>query len=534
VIDYKFVGQGAKTGDVWARSLLEPLAPGALTPFTNSLLTEVTARAWYLYFDRLGFQPAPRSRLVRVYHGCPYVNLSISARLDAENAGVEPPHLRLDGMDRSLASWEKPGFFAGIKLGRGANKIEETLDALRRELPDMTARARAWHQRVMGMRWSQAEVLQIMEEIEQVGAATLLTYFAARHTLESAYRRLLHLLGAREVYERSALIARALGGILQGVELDMAQRVAALGKCAATESATLDWLNASEFDGWEESLPSGAFADEMRGFLAAYGHRAIGEGEIATPRWLEAPHSLFAAVRAATSGAPLSGASPAADPAPLLSAVEGKARKEVQQLVERMRRSIELQSGGLHAFSFILAGTRRWALAAGREATVDHRLMAIDDVFFYEVEEVKEMMTGEWNISDRSGIHATAGERRAAYEQWRQADSVDLLWGDREALAAESGLPASGGVASGAVVATSDLSSLAAGSVIACTVAESSVAILLPACVAFVAAQGSPIDPLAACARTLGHPGVVALGADMTTFPSRLCVDGNLGRVTTI
>jgi pyruvate,water dikinase len=532
VIDYRFVGTGAETGDVWARALFEALAPGALTPFTNSLLTEVTARAWYLYFDRLGFEPTPRSRVARIHQGRLYVNLSLSARLDADNAGIEPPCFRIDGNERSLVVWEKPGFFAGIKLGRGAKKIEETLDALHRELPEITAAARTWHQRIAAMRWSQAEILQIMEEIERIGAATLLPYFAARHTLESAYRRLLFLLAARPAPERAALINRALGGPAHSVEVEMGTRIAALGAHAAADAATHTWLNAGAFDQWEESIPSAAFVNELRDFLATYGHRAIGEGEIATPRWSEAPHTLFAAVRAAATPWTPATTPLAADSAPLLAAVDGKAHKEVHQLLARIRQSLELQSAGLHAFSFILAGTRRWAMAAGREATSDHRLTAIDDVFYYEIEEVKEMMTGEWNISDRSGIHATAGERRNALQQWRATDCASLLWGDREANAAAFGIPASAGQVSGALVGIHDLTSLAAGAVLLCPAPESATAVLLPGCAAFVATHGSPIDPLASYSRTLGRAGVVAVGAESTLSSLHVSVDGNLGEVT--
>ena len=42
----------------------------------------------------------------------------------------------------------------------------------------------------------------------------------------------------------------------------------------------------------------------------------------------------------------------------------------------------------------------------------DHRITEIDNVFFYELEEMKQMMTGEWNVSDRSAIHETASERQ--------------------------------------------------------------------------------------------------------------------------
>jgi len=534
VIDFTFGGNGAETGSVWGRSLLEPLAPDALTPFTSSLLTEIVARAWYLYYDRLGFSPTPRARVVRLHAGRPYVNLTLSATLDAENAGVAPPVFRLDGSARPLFAWEKPGFLAGMKLARGAKKIEETLRSLQQELPAITSKAAAWQQRVAGLRWSQAEILQIMEEIERVGASALLPYFAARHNLETTYRRLLMLLGARTEVEAAALIGRALGGATPTVELEMAQHVQRLGQSAAAQPEVRAWLNAGVFEAWASSLPPGAFADDLQTFLARYGHRGFHEGEIAAPRWAEAPAALFAAIRACAQATPAPGAAQSADPQPLLAAIDGKARKDAQQLVEQMRNLLTLQSHALHAVAYILTGTRQWALAAGREAMVDHRITDLEAIFFYEVEEVKEMMTGEWNISDRSGIHATAAERRQTLAAWRLTASPELIWGDREAAALATSLPAAAGAVEGDVVIEKNIAGLAAGVILVCQQPESADAILLPAARAFITTQGSLLDPLCACARSLGRPGVVAAGAAIATVsPStRVAVDGALGKVT--
>jgi len=567
VLDYTFADAdfadtgsadaGAEADQVWGRSLLAPLAPGALTPFTGSLLTEVAARAWYLYYDRLGFNPTSRARRVRSVAGRPYVNLSLSALLDAENAGLEPPSFRLDGTVRPLLAWEKPGFFANIKLSRGAKKIEETYKDLQQELPAITEKAAAWHAHVSGLRWSQAEVLQVMEEIERIGAAALLPYFAARHGLETACRRLLHLLGARPAAESTALIVRALGEVASTIELDMAHRVQTLGETGAAQQEVVAWLDVGDFADWEQTLPVGAFADGVHAFMTSYGHRGLHEGEIAAPRWRETPTSLFAAIRAcahmAVAPAPLSADSLSADSLsanllsadaqPLLAAIDGKARKEAQQLVEQMRKLISLQSHGLHAFSFILAGTRRWALAAGHEAMTDHRITALEDIFYYELEEVKEMMTGEWNVSDRSGIHAAAAARRGAWENWRRIAPPALIWGERAARLQTTGLPAAGGARTGTAVTVESITiengavesaALPSDAVLVCEEPESALAALLPAAAAFVAVQGSPLDPLCACARSLGRPGVVATGSPFATISpsSRVTVDGNLGKAT--
>lgn len=534
MIDFTFSSSGSEAGPVWEGALLAPLAPDALTPFSGSLLTEIVARAWYLYYDRLGFDPPPRPKVVRLHAGYPFVNLTLSATLDAERAGITPPVVRLDGAARPLMTWEKPGFLAGMKLARGARKIEETLRSLQQELPDITSRTAAWQSRVAGLRWSQAEVLQIMEEIERVGAAALLPYLAARHNLESAYRRVLTLLDPRPEAEAAALLVRALGGVAPTVELDMVQHVQRLGHSAATEPAVCAWLDAGVFDAWQASLPPGAFAEEFQAFMARYGQRGLHEGEIAEPRWSEAPHVIFAVIRACAEGASTSGAAQPADPQPLLAAVDSKARKEVQQLVTQMQSLLTMQSHALHAVAYLLAGTRQWALAAAREALTDHRITSLDAIFFYEVEEVKEMMTGEWNVSDRHAIHATADERRQLLAVWRSTAPPALIWGEREATVSATGLPAAVGHEAGCAVSAVDTTAWSTDAVLMTQQPESAAAILLPAARAFIATQGSLLDPLCACARSLNRPGVVAAGAVMKTVAptARIAVDGALGKVT--
>ena len=64
---------------------------------------------------------------------------------------------------------------------------------------------------------------------------------------------------------------------------------------------------------------------------------------------------------------------------------------------------------------------------------IDQRLLQLDDVFFFELEEMKRMMTGEWNVSDQQEIQATCARRKAAVGQWQQVAPSTLLIGDVEA-----------------------------------------------------------------------------------------------------
>jgi pyruvate,water dikinase len=218
----------------------------------------------------------------------------------------------------------------------------------------------------------------------------------------------------------------------------------------------------------------------------------------------------------------------------LMAAVGPKSRKQAEQWVFQLRRWLPLQSRALHAYAYILAGTRRWALAAGREAMVDGRLPAIEGVFFYELEEVKEMMTGEWNVSDLAGIHGVAAERMGQVTAWRTEVAPPFLLGDRPAHPAQSGLPGALGQAQGFVQKVSSVQpAQLLDAVVGGVQPDSGWAVFLPTAAGLLAAQGSLLDPAVAAARALGIPAVVELGGAVAELEmgQRVIVDGDRGCV---
>jgi hypothetical protein len=550
LIEYNLAGSTGKTqsgsqpagAPVWSRDFLQPLAPGALTPFSSSVLHEMAGRSWYNYFDRLGFDPTPKSRVVRSLHGRPYFTLTLSAQLDAQQAGIEPPVLHIGGMARQIARWEKPGLLSGLKLGGNARKISAVLQALDSEIDVAAAKGQAWLQRVQAMYWSQAEILQIMEEIERIGASTLELYVAARHNLQSAYLRLLGLLDGVSSSQLSAALTLALRPAGDLVELQIARSVANLAQTAQASPSVLQYLQAGDFSTWETQLPDGHFVAALRELLAAHGHRCAGEGELMNARWSENPAPILVAVAAAASSHATLPVQAGPDEGPLSAMLDAKRRKEAQTLLQQVRQCLALQSKALHVHAYTLAGTRIWALASGREAMGDKRLLAENDVFFYELEEMKQMMTGEWNISDTANIHATAAQRKLDYQFWQQTMAGDLLVGDSEAFAvipgSAIGLPGAAGTGSGPVVAASaDLAGLSrtnGGKVVLVGVqADAGWAAALPAAAGIVQAQGSPLDPIVAAASALQVPAVYDLGERLAAIQVQemAAIDGSRGMV---
>ncbi len=509
---------GSRT--VWSRLPLQPLVAAPLTPFSYSVLEEVAKRAWVQYFDELGFEPTPRARVLQQVNGYPYLNLTISAQRDTEMAGQEPMTLLLDGQRFPLVRYEKPGFFASIKLGRNHKKITATLSRYAEELPAITQRSEAWSAKTKELRWTQADVLQVMEEIERVSATSFKIFFAARHNLEWIYNRLLWLTQERQPYPANcSIVNNALGGLTALHETMMAEQMIELGALAVKEPAVATWLQNGDFANWETALPS-PMREAVQDFFTRYGHRTRNEAEISHERWQSNPELLFSSLTAYLQKQPTRPAQlPVTQPLErLLEAVDATARKEVQRLSDQLCQLLQLQSQALHAFAYTLDGTRRWALAAAGEAMADGRLQQREDVFFFELEEVKQMMTGEWNISARHEIQATCEKRRADYAQWQDASSPWLLVGESAAVPVGShGLPAVSGQATGTLHRWQTPDPLqCSGAIVGTQQLDSGWSLLLPFAEGLIAADGTPLDPIVAAARAWQVPTVVGLGAQFT------------------
>jgi hypothetical protein len=188
----------------------------------------------------------------------------------------------------------------------------------------------------------------------------------------------------------------------------------------------------------------------------------------------------------------------------------------------------------LHALALVWAGTRRWALAAAKEAIADGRLESPDEVFFFELEEIKEMMTGEWNISAAADIRAIWAARRAEHQVEQTQCPAPLLIGEREAYPTGAGIPAAAGRGRGPLRPwEEDGRDGWAGAILAGEAPESGWALALPVAAGFVAAGGSPLDPLVAAARGWQRPVVVGLGNAYRSLETgaQTSVDGDAGTV---
>jgi hypothetical protein len=509
-------GLPAGSRTVWSQLPLQPLTARPLTPFSYSILDEVSKSAWYQYFDELGFEPMPRLRVVRQSHGRLYLNLTISAQRDADFAAVEPVTFAVNGNAVGVTPWEKPGFFAGMKSSRNRKKIQQLLEQYSQQAPVVTQQAAAWYAKTQELRWTQADILQVMEEVERVSIPSFKLFFAARHNLEQIYNRLLWSTNAKHPFPANvALIQKALTDLDGLYEYQIAEQILRLSESVRADSATVAWLKAGDYTNWQETLPSQAVRVAIETFLQHYGHRSVEEGEVSQPRWRQDPSHLFASLTASLETQPKRPEKMAVTQSvqELLQTVAPEQNKITQQQLQQMRQLLLLQSQALHAFAYILAGTRRWALAAAKEALADQRLEQVEDVFFFELEEVKQMMTGEWNISSRQEIHKTCKQRKAEFARWQQESPPALLIGDTPMSPVHPGIPGAGGQVTAPLQCLDEpMPAICQNGIVGTVHLDSGWALVLPFAHAFITAHGTPLDPIIAAAHAWHVPTVLALG----------------------
>jgi hypothetical protein len=199
---------------------------------------------------------------------------------------------------------------------------------------------------------------------------------------------------------------------------------------ARVTPALRDWIAAGDLADPTAQLAAAGLGEAWTALLAEYGHRSLNMGELAEPRWNENAAPLLRALIAPPT---LPTAADGAALEALLAAVDARERKTAQESIADVRAMLVLQSGATDALAWVLAGARRWAAGAAREANADKRILALDDVFLFELEELKQMMTNEWNISDSHIIQSKAENRKGQAALWRAAPAPDLFIGDSAA-----------------------------------------------------------------------------------------------------
>jgi phosphohistidine swiveling domain-containing protein len=260
------------------------------------------------------------------------------------------------------------------------------------------------------------------------------------------------------------------------------------------------------------------------GALARFGHRGPGEVRPDALRWADQP-ALLASL---ADQRPLRNSDTAhiqrqAIEAWVFGQLETSKSRQFEAALRRAQALCVAADAAWDAVTMVMAAAQRWAEATASEATSAGLIARPADVLYLELEELKQVATGEWHPGRSAAVQDEVARRRAQ------------IAGLPAREAAGQPLPAGPGQAHGPAYLASPAAEPPPPSAIWLTAAAD------PGCAPFwlsagaiVTAAADPWSPGPNIARGLGVPAVT--GAAAAIFAIRpgqtVAVDGDAGQVS--
>ncbi len=259
------------------------------------------------------------------------------------------------------------------------------------EAAGLQGRLARWWAWVQGLKWTQADLLQVMEELEPHAVAALHTYFLARTALQTSRAAFEQQLAERLPSFPADLAAGLTLGAAGLPSIETAETVLAIARQPASDP-------------------------ERLGALARSGHRGPGEIRPDAARWHAAPALLdqladLGPVRWTRIAAAQQRQRSLV--AAEKSLTDGQFR-DLQTAVEALGAAMRAVDVAWDALTLVMAAAQRWVTAAGRETLAAGLVSRPADVLYLELEELKQVATGEWHAGDREAVQAAVAARMAA------------------------------------------------------------------------------------------------------------------------
>ncbi len=456
---YDRAGQAA-----WTRALARDLFPIAPTPFHWTLLRQPLQTAMHRAWTDLGVTLPGLNFWDRGADGHIYLNADLVRQANRPLYGaawlVTPP-------DPTAA-----GLFARLQAQGIIRRTEAQMAHVVAEAAALQARLADWLAWIGGLHWTQADLLQVMEELEPHALAALRLHFIARAGLAAGQARVADLLRAAWPDCPTAVLLGLYAGVPDLPSVEAACALAGLRAAADPQAA-------------------------QQAFLACHGHRGLAEASPHALRWREQPDRLraLAALPAARDVAQARRAYHAA-----VETVQrrlGSRWRQLEPALDRARALCRAVDLTWDAFVRVMAAAQAWLSAVAVEARTAGLIADVADAAYLEIEELKQVATGEWHRGRSDAVAAAVARRRA---EWAISPP-------------ESPAPpqsASPGQASGPLFRLTPAADLArgAGVILLTEVAEPGQAVLWLAAAGLLDAAGDPWSPGMIVARSLAVPAI--------------------------
>jgi pyruvate,water dikinase len=390
--------------------------------------------------------------------------------------------------------WQTPG---AIK------RVQAQVDAVAQEADSLNQRLAEWLAFVQRLRWTQADLLQVMEELEPRAQSVLQTYFALRAGLSAAQAEVAARLTEWLPGHPPQTILHLYAGLAGLPSVEAAYAVAAVGDASNQDAAVQE-------------------------FLTRYGHRGPGEMLPEARRWRE--HRDAAVQLAALPPMRDVEAARAARQAAeewVLGRLDSNQRRQFEPLLARARRLCRAVDVAWDGLARVMAGAQLWLHTVAVEAVAAGLIADPAEVHFLELEELKQVATGEWHRGRSERV------REEVVQRQRQRANDDLAACAEEP--ARAPVAASPGAARGSafrVEPSTDFARLPGAVILTRVVSPGDAPLWLPAA-AVLDAAGDPWSPGMIVARAIAVPAVTGIAEPIAHAAPRhmIAVDGSTGRV---
>ena len=513
----------------WSRANFKETMPELPSPMGLSFLEHFMDAYILSHYRRLGCRIPPGLRSVRIYAGRPYLNVTLFHMLVGQLGG--DPALNAEhmggGPTQSAPPVQHLGWSAVLRAGW---LMWREMRRVLRESPAVFAEMKALAVRYSRERVQPMSLTEVGARLDELGSwleRREMTFAIAAGTgqcLQAFSRLLPGWLGP----DWRRLLNESLQGQGTVVSAQQILRIADLVELARKDVALSNALKR----GWNpgrarQSFEGTPFLSAFDRYLEDYGHRAVGESDIMSPRLADQPEALLEVIKTQLDGPP-------AMPDELirrqrtvrdhaLGTIRARCGWRFDRWLvflwwyRRLCRFFSLREANRHHLMWYSLAARRLLLHLG-ELLIDRGVFTHkEDIFFLSLREreaLEKVSTETWS--------ALIQARRAEREYWKTLQVPDVIcgWDDPqteshlslpEADGLLRGIPVSSGLVSGPVRfvrETTDWSRVRRGDIMVAPVIDPGMAPLFGIAGGLIVELGGTLSHGAIIAREYGLPTV--------------------------
>ncbi len=426
----------AHLATVWSNANIRDAVPMVLTTLSWSCILNALRFMMWTFPAIVGYPIPPGLEVVRRFGGRGYFDVTSLLWSFWDCFGVAPEESsRGMGGHQEMIPVPAGNPFRGRK---GWGRIVRTIRAMRvllrlpRTVPpeiDRVFRVSKELLAVDAAALSPAGLLDLLERISLVqvafGEPFMLT--ASGLAWQSELEKLLLKLSPGRGIAIANALAAGSGAV---VSANQGTRLFDVADAARRDSAALEWLKSGSAD-WKSLPEASPFRQEFARFLDDFGHRAVYEVEVATPRWNEDPSWLLEQVRAILAG---QGKRPDEAARERRAAAEREVRSltllrrpQIGWLAKRARIAAAMRERAKSALVAQVEPLRHALLEVGRRLASAKLVDTATDVFHLAWPEIESWLRGEW---DGRGARALVADRKAQMAAWEKKPPPDVIHGD--------------------------------------------------------------------------------------------------------